>query len=74
MTKKKTIKVAVEELDEKVMFLHQHLGDGTLGDTKFDVDVVIPDYSFVVKVGGKRYKVSSQAIISAVVDLHDAKK
>lgn len=67
------IKIEAEELDEKAMYLHQHLGDGSLGDTKFDADIILPTYGLVVKVDGKRYKVSSQAIIQAVIEAHKAK-
>ena len=67
----KKIKIEVEELSERAMYLHQHLGNGTLGKTEFDADVRLPDMSVVVKVGGKRYLVSSQAVIRAVIEAHE---
>ena len=67
----KTITIEVQELDKKVMFLHKHLGDGTLGKTEFDADIRLPDHSIIVKVEGKRYLVDSQEIIGAVIQRHE---
>ena len=69
MTEKKLeAKIEFEELDPKAMFLHTHLGDGTLGKAKFDVNLRLPDYSFVIETGNKKFIVKSQSIISSVVD------
>ena len=67
----KEIKVKVKEVGEKEMYLTQHLGDGTLGETKFDASLILPSMSLLVKVGEKRYLVSSQDVIESIVRLHE---
>lgn len=68
------IEVEVKELEENAMFLNQHLGDGALGDTKFDASVRLPDMSVVVTVEKKRYMVASQSVITAILEHHNANK
>jgi hypothetical protein len=68
---KKTITIEVEELAERAMFLSQHLGNGTLGKTEFDASLTLPTFSPVITIGKKRYKVDTQEIIRAVVELHE---
>jgi hypothetical protein len=63
-----SINVDVAEMGEKYLCLHMHLGDGSLGKTKFSASLALPDYSFMVEVNKKTYLVRSQDIISAVVD------
>lgn len=69
---KNKITIPVKEMDEKVLYLHTHIGDGSLGKIKFDADLRLPDSSIVVKVGGKRYLVSSQDIIKAVIEYYES--
>lgn len=70
------IKVEVEKLDKNAMFLKQHLGSGKLGDTEFDATLALPTMSMIVEVGGERYMVKSQSLISAIVEhaVEDTKK
>lgn len=68
------IEVKIEEVPEKTLYLTQHLGNGTLGKTKFEASFTLPNYSLVVRIGEKRYLVSSQSIIEQVVIFHEAKK
>ena len=70
---KNKIEIEVEELAEKTMYLSQHLGNGTLGKTKFDASFTLPTYGLVVSINKKRYRVSSQNIIEQVVKLHEDK-
>lgn len=67
---KDKITLDVEIVPERTLYLNTHLGNGSLGKTEFDASLQLPDHSVVVTVGGKRYLVSSQSIISAVVDNH----
>ena len=69
---KKEITVEVQEVPEKTLYLTQHLGDGTLGETKFDASFTLPDMSLLVTVGKKKYKVSSQHIIEGIIRAHES--
>lgn len=69
----KQIKVDVKEVEEKAMFLHKHIGDGSLGDKKFNASFTLPDHSILVETDGKRYLVSFQDIVEEVLYLSDKK-
>jgi len=69
MTKKK-IEIEVEELSGKALHLTQHLGNGTLGKTKFDACFVLPTMSLLVEVDKKKYLVDSQSLIKSIIDAH----
>ena len=64
---KKQITIEVESVPEKTMFLSQHFGDGTMGDTKFDASFALPAMSLVVKIDKKRYKVAMPHIIEKII-------
>ena len=68
------IKLKVESVPEKTMYLTQHLGNGTLGKTKFDASFALPTFSLIVSIGKQRYLVSSQSVIQAVIEMHKGKK
>lgn len=68
-----TINLNVELVEEKAMFLHQAYGQGTLGKTKFSAIQILPSYTLVIEVNKKRYLVSNQDIIKAVVELAEKK-
>jgi hypothetical protein len=72
MPQKKEIKVEVEDVSNK-MFMTQHLGDGSLGEKKFNASFTLPTMGLLVEVGGKKYLVSSQSLIQAIVELDDKK-
>lgn len=69
-----SITLNVEEVAENSMFLHQAYGQGTLGKTKFSAIQILPSYTLVIEVNKKRYLVSNQDIIKAVVELAENKK
>lgn len=69
--KTESISVEVVELDPKDLFMTTHLGDGSLGKTKFSASLTLPNMSMVVSVGERRYKVDSQKLISAMVEHHE---
>ncbi len=64
----KPISIPVEVVPEKAMYLNMHYGEGTLGKTKFDASFQLPNYALVVTVKGKKYRVSQQDIITAIID------
>ena len=64
---KEKIEVEIEDVSGK-MFMTQHLGDGSLGDKKFNASFTLPTMSLLVEIGDKKYLVSSQKIIKAVID------
>jgi len=66
------IRVEVEDVSKK-MFITQHLGSGSLGDKDFNASFTLPTMSLLVEVGGKKYLVSSQNLIQAIVEF-DSKK
>jgi len=74
MPKKLEITIEVEEVAEKTMYLTQHFGDGTLGKTKFDARFTLPAMGLLIEIDKKRYKVSSQEVITKVVELHESKQ
>lgn len=63
--------IEVKEVPEKTLYLKQHFGEGTLGKTKFDASFTLPQMGLIVSIGGKRYLVSSQDIISEVIKFHE---
>jgi len=65
------IEVEVQELDQKAMFMTQHFGNGSFGDTKFDASFTLPAMGLIVSVNGKRYKISSQNLIEEIIKLHE---
>ncbi len=67
----KKIEVEIFDVPEKTLYLHQHLGDGTLGKFKFDASTIIPSSSILVTVEKKRYMVKSQDIIKAIIQYHE---
>lgn len=68
------IKLSIEEREKFPLTLHMHFGNGSLGDTKFDANLLLPDYSLAIEIEGKHYIVRSGAVISAVVEKHEALK
>jgi len=56
------------------MHLKLHYGDGSLGETQFKADFMLPTYSLLVEVEGKKYKVSQQTLIEAVIDFHNKER
>ena len=72
MTKK--IKVEIHEVAEKTMYLHKHLGDGELGETKFNASLTLPTMSMLVTIDKKRYLVDSQELIQEIVKFHQNKE
>ncbi len=62
----------VKELSEDDMFLTKHLGEGSLGKTKFEASHTIPTMGLVVSVGKKRYLLSSQEAIERIISMHES--
>lgn len=69
-----TIKVNVESLDKGRLQLTEHLGDGTMGKTKFEAYFTLPVRSLIVKIGEDKYLVDVQKVIQAVVEMHENNK
>lgn len=65
------INVKVAVVPERTMYLKQHFGEGSLGKTKFDASFTLPGMSLLVNVGEKTYIVSSQDLITAVIENHE---
>lgn len=71
--KKNEIQVEVEDVSGK-MFLKQHLGEGSFGDTKFDASFSLPTMSLTVSIGKKTYLISSEKLIKAIVEFDSKNK
>lgn len=68
-----SINLNVELVAENSMFLHQQYASGSLGKTKFSAIQILPSYTLVIEINKKRYLVSNQDIIKAVVELAEKK-
>ena len=68
-----TIKVEVKNLDKNKLQLTEHLGDGTMGKTKFKAHFTLPVRSLIVEIEDDRYYVDVQKVIQAVVEMHEKK-
>lgn len=66
-----TIKVETEILDKGKLQMTEHLGDGTMGETKFKASFTLPIRSLIVEIEEVKYFVDVQKVIQAVVEMHD---
>ena len=65
------IEIPVTIKPEKVLMLTQHIGDGTLGDVKFDCSCSQSFALTFIKIEGVTYQVDLQNIITAVIQMHE---
>lgn len=65
------ISVKIEKVSKDILYLKQHLGDGSLGDIKFDASFILPAMNLLVVIGDNQYKVDNQDLIRAIIEYHN---